>query len=151
RQQGRARRPVIVVPQPIALQWVDNIGKALPDFRVVVIGLNKKTVSRGLRKGLETSETDTPEERSRKWAHFQGGEFDVAIVTYESLPRSKMDQESMLQFIEGVTAIEREVELKRRNAKLQQKQAEQSYREKKEALETRLERAKNDALYKTGQ
>jgi hypothetical protein len=150
RQQGRARRPVIVVPQPIALQWVDNIAKALPDFRVVVIGVSKKTISRGLRKGLETSETDSPEERSRKWARFQGGEFDVAIVTYDSLPRSKMDQASMLRFIEGVTAIEREVEIKRRNAKLQQKQAEESYREKKDKLEHQLERAKNTALYGAG-
>jgi hypothetical protein len=150
RQAGRARRPVIVVPQPIALQWVDNLGKALPDFRAVVIGLNKKTLSRGLRKGLEVSETDSPEERSRKWARFQGGEFDVAIVTYEALPRSKMDEASMLRFIEGVTAIEREVELKRRNAKLQKKQGEKSYREKKEALDAKLERAKNDALYRHG-
>ena len=151
RQAGRARRPVIVVPQPIALQWVDNIGKALPDFRVVVIGLNKKTLSRGLRKGLETSETDSPEERSRKWARFQGGEFDVAIVTYESLPRSKMDQESMLRFVEGVTAIEREVELKRRNAKMQQKQGEKTYREKKESLERRLAKTRDDADARWGQ
>jgi predicted RNA methylase len=150
RQGGRARRPVIVVPQPIALQWVDNIGKALPDFRVVVIGLNKKTLSRGLRKGLETTETDTPEERSRKWARFQGGEFDVAIVTYESLPRSKMDQDSMLRFIEGVSAIEREVELKRRNAKMQQKQSEQSYREKKESLDAKLTRAKEEVEHRFG-
>src|SRR5262249_50057465 len=85
------------------------------------------------------------------WARFQGGEFDVAIVTYESLPRSKMDEASMLRFIEGVTAIEREVELKRRNAKLQQKQAEQSYREKKEELEAKLTRAREAAENNFGQ
>src|SRR5262249_49865507 len=63
RQGGRARRPVIVVPQPIAFQWVTNVKRALPDFRVVVIGINKRTITRGLRQGAETSETDTPEER----------------------------------------------------------------------------------------
>ncbi|MEP7122512.1 MAG: SNF2-related protein [Byssovorax sp.] len=142
RQSGRARRAVLVVPQPIAFQWVDNIGKALPDFRVVVIGINKKTLSTGLRRGLETSETDSPEERSRKWARFQGGEFDVAILTYDSLPRTQMDQESTLQFLQGVTAIEREVELKRRNAVKQKKGSLKKYDEEKAKLEKRLEKAR---------
>ncbi|MFS8065297.1 MAG: SNF2-related protein [Byssovorax sp.] len=141
RQSGRARRPVIVVPQPIAFQWVANLAKALPDFRVVVIGINKKTIAHGLRKGVETSETDSPEERSRKWARFQGGEFDVAILTYDALPRTQMDKESTLHFIEGVTAIEREVELRRRNAAKQRKGTLKKYEEDKEKLERKLEKA----------
>ncbi|MEP7123119.1 MAG: SNF2-related protein, partial [Byssovorax sp.] len=148
RQSGRARRAVLVVPQPIAFQWVDNIGKALPDFRVVVIGINKKTLSTGLRRGLETSETDSPEERSRKWARFQGGEFDVAILTYDSLPRTQMDQESTLQFLQGVTAIEREVELKRRNAVKQKKGSLKKYDEEKAKLEKKIEKAQASAEYK---
>jgi predicted RNA methylase len=141
RQAGRARRAVIVVPQPIAFQWVANLGKSLPDFRVVVIGINKKTIAHGLRKGVETSETDSPEERSRKWARFQGGEFDVAILTYDALPRTQMDKESTLRFIEGVTAIEREVELRRRNAAKASKGALKKYEEDKGKLERKLEKA----------
>jgi superfamily II DNA or RNA helicase/predicted RNA methylase len=141
RQSGRARRAVIVVPQPIAFQWVDNIGKALPDFRVVVIGINKKTIAHGLRRGLETSETDSPEERSRKWARFQGGEFDVAILTYDSLPRTQMDQASTLHFLEGVTAIEREVELKKRNAAKAKKGLLKKYQEERAKLDRKLEKA----------
>ena len=148
RQSGRARRPVIVVPQPIAFQWVANLAKALPDFRVVVIGINKKTIAHGLRKGVETSETDSPEERSRKWARFQGGEFDVAILTYDALPRTQMDHESTLRFIEGVTAIEREVELRRRNAAKQSKGALKKYEEDKEKLERKLAKAEAAAEYK---
>jgi predicted RNA methylase len=131
RQAGRARRAVIVVPQPIAFQWVANLAKSLPDFRVVVIGINKKTIAHGLRKGVETSETDSPEERSRKWARFQGGEFDVAILTYDALPRTQMDHESTVRFIEGVTAIEREVEIRRRNAIKHSKGALKKYEEEK--------------------
>jgi hypothetical protein len=141
RQSGRARRAVIVVPQPIAFQWVDNLGKALPDFRVVVIGINKKTIAHGLRRGLETSETDSPEERSRKWARFQGGEFDVAILTYDSLPRTQMDQASTLQFLEGVTAIEREVELKKRNAAKAKKGLLKKYHEERAKLDRKIEKA----------
>jgi superfamily II DNA or RNA helicase len=141
RQAGRARRAVIVVPQPIAFQWVANLGKSLPDFRVVVIGINQKTIAHGLRKGVETSETDSPEERSRKWARFQGGEFDVAILTYDALPRTQMDKESTLRFIEGVTAIEREVELRRRNAVKASKGALKKYEEEKGKLERKIEKA----------
>jgi predicted RNA methylase len=141
RQAGRARRAVIVVPQPIAFQWVANLAKSLPDFRVVVIGINKKTIAHGLRKGVETSETDSPEERSRKWARFQGGEFDVAILTYDALPRTQMDKESTLRFIEGVTAIEREVELRRRNAAKASKGTLKKYEEEKGKLERKLEKA----------
>ena len=138
RQAGRARRAVLVVPQPIAFQWVANIGKALPGFRVVVIGINKKTIATGLRKGLETSETDSPEERSRKWARFQGGEFDVAILTYDALPRTQMDQASTLKFIEGVTAIEREVEIRKRNAAKAAKGKLAKYEEDKGKLDRKL-------------
>jgi superfamily II DNA or RNA helicase/predicted RNA methylase len=141
RQAGRARRAVIVVPQPIAFQWVANLAKSLPDFRVVVIGINKKTIAHGLRKGVETSETDSPEERSRKWARFQGGEFDVAILTYDALPRTQMDHESTVRFIEGVSAIEREVEIRRRNAIKHSKGALKKYEEEKGKLERKLEKA----------
>jgi predicted RNA methylase len=140
RQQGRARRAAIVVPQPIALQWVANVKKALPDFRVVVIGVNQRTITRGLRTGMETSETDTAEERGQKWARFMGGEYDVAIVTYEAMPRTQMDQAAMLRFIEGVTDIEREVELRRRNAKRELRQREQTYQQKKSELEPKIQR-----------
>jgi SNF2-related domain/N-6 DNA Methylase/Helicase conserved C-terminal domain len=151
RQAGRARRAVIVVPQPIAFQWVANLAKSLPDFRVVVIGINKKTIAHGLRKGTETSETDSPEERSRKWARFQGGEFDVAILTYDALPRTQMDNVSTLRFIDGVTAIEREVEIRRRNAVKQRKGAQTRYDEAKEKLEKKLSKvaAKREALEAT--
>ena len=36
----------------------------------------------------------------------------TVVLTYDSLPRTVMDRESTLKFIEGVTAIEREVEIR---------------------------------------
>jgi superfamily II DNA or RNA helicase len=136
RQEGRARRPVICAPQKIAFQWMANIKKALPDFRVVVIGINKTKK----KTGEDSSDTDSPEERSRKWARFMGGEFDVAVVTYDSLPRTLMDEESTLKFVEGVTAIEREVALRARNAKKSVKGELKRYAEEKGVIDRRIKK-----------
>ncbi len=144
RQGGRARRPVIVVPQPIAFQWVSNVKRALPDFRTVVIGINKKTIQHGLRSGLETSETDSAEDRGRKWARFMGGEYDVAILTYDALPRTQMDEPSTLAFVEDITAIEREVELKRRNEVKRLRGEQRRYDDEKAKLEEKLQKAEED-------
>jgi hypothetical protein len=143
RQQGRARRAAIVVPQPIALQWEANVLKALPGYRVVLIGVNQKVRQKTTLKGLageEQSETDSSEERSRKWARFMAGEFDLAIVTYEALPRTQMDEEAVLKFVEGVTAIEREVAIRIRNAKVKEEQAEASFNNRKRKLDEKIEK-----------
>jgi N12 class adenine-specific DNA methylase len=67
RQEGWVRRPVILVPSSLVWKWHDDILCTLPDYRVLVIGSKRKVISRGARKGLITSETDTPQERAQKW------------------------------------------------------------------------------------
>ena len=79
---GLGARPMIVVPNSIVWNWVAELALALPDYRVGVIGANRKIISQGGNKGKHTSETDTPEERAEKWTRFQAGEFDVMLVTY---------------------------------------------------------------------
>ncbi len=92
RQEGWAKRPVIVVPNSIVWNWVAELALALPDYRVGVIGANRKVISTGRNTGKHTSETDTPEERAEKWTRFQAGEFDVMLVTYSSFIRTKMSR-----------------------------------------------------------
>jgi N12 class adenine-specific DNA methylase len=67
RQEGVVRRPVILVPSSLVWKWHDDILCTLPDYRVLVIGSKRKRITRGERKGLITSETDTPQERAQKW------------------------------------------------------------------------------------
>jgi hypothetical protein len=64
-----------------------------------VIGSNRKQISRGKRKGLITSETDTPEERAEKWSAFQAGLYDVVILSYDALGRTKMNEEALLEYV----------------------------------------------------
>lgn len=116
RQDGWARRPVIVVPNSIVWKWAADIARTLPDYRVAVIGSKLKTISRGPRKGFATSETDTPEERGQKWTRFQAGEYDVVLLTYTALARTKMNESAIRAYAGRTPAIQREVALQTRNA-----------------------------------
>ena len=109
RQQGWARRAVIVVPGSVVWNWVAEIERVLPDFRIVIIGSKKKLVSRGARKGQIESDTDSPRERADKWQRFKAGLYDVALVTYSTLPRTRMRLESILPLVRENAAIQREI------------------------------------------
>ncbi len=115
RQMGWIRRPVILVPSSLVWKWHDDILCTLPDYRVLVIGSKRKQISRGARKGIVTSETDTPEERAAKWVSFQSGEVDVVILSFDALGRTRMSQEAVVEYINSVEAVRRSISLRRRN------------------------------------
>lgn len=98
--------------------------RVLPDYRVAVIGSKLKTISRGERKGLATSDTDTPQERAEKWTRFQAGEYDVVLLTYTALGRTRMNEKAVRAYAEATEAIQREVALRRRNAAKRKKLSE---------------------------
>jgi hypothetical protein len=116
RQEGWVRRPVVLVPSSLVWKWHDDFLCVLPDYRVQVIGSKRKQISRGKRKGLLTSETDTPEERAEKWSAFQAGLHDVVILSYDALGRTKMNQEALLEYVKTVESLQRQVKLRQRNA-----------------------------------
>ncbi len=124
RQEGWCKRPVVLVPNSIVWKWVADIQRVLPDYRVAVIGSKKKTISRGERKGLATSDTDTPQERAEKWTRFQAGEYDVVVLTYTALGRTRMNEKAVRAYAEKTEAIQREVALRRRNAAKRKKLSE---------------------------
>ena len=116
RQEGWCRRPVILVPNSIVWKWEADIRRVLPDYRVAVIGSKRTVITRGKRKGLVTSTTDTPQDRARKWTRFQAGEFDVVLLTYTALARTRMNERAVRAYAEKTEAIQREVKLRQRNA-----------------------------------
>jgi superfamily II DNA or RNA helicase len=124
RQEGWVKRPVIVVPNSIVWKWYADVLRVLPDYRVAVIGSKQKVISRGERKGLHTSDTDTPAERAEKWTRFQAGEFDVVLLTYTALGRTRMNEAAVRAYAEQTEAIQREVALRRRNAQKRKKLSE---------------------------
>jgi hypothetical protein len=115
REEGWAKRPVVLVPNTIVWKWHKEFTKALPDYRVVVIGSKRYTLTRGPRKGQITSEVDTGEERALKWRAFQQGEYDVALVTYSMLGRTQIKAESVRAWLDQSPAVLRELGLRARN------------------------------------
>src|SRR4029079_5498791 len=99
------RRPVVLVPNSLVWKWEADLRRVLPDYRIAVIGSRRKGGSRGGRKGLRTSETDTPAERAEKWTRFQAGEFDVVLLTYTALARTRMNEGAIRQYADQTEAI----------------------------------------------
>ena len=115
RQMGWIRRPVILVPSSLVWKWHDDILCTLPDYRVLVIGSKRKRLTRGERKGLITSETDSGDERAAKWVAFQSGQADVVILSFDALGRTKVSQEAVVEYINSVEAVRRSIHLRQRN------------------------------------
>ena len=86
KQDRQARRPVVVVPNTLTFQWKASFEKALPDYRVLVIGANAVVG----RDGRVKSVLDTPQQRGDKWSQFQAGLYDVAILSFSALARTKI-------------------------------------------------------------
>ncbi|MBK8262813.1 MAG: hypothetical protein IPK80_15945 [Nannocystis sp.] len=78
-------------------------------------------IGRGARKGLITSEPESPEERAQKWIALQTGQLDVVILTYEALARTKVNTKPVMAYIKQVEAIERTLTLRRRRLEEQSK------------------------------
>ncbi len=131
RQDGWAKRPVIIVPNSIVWKWVNDVARALPDYRVVVIGSRLVTLKHGKRAGITTSEIDTPEQRAEKWTRFQAGQYDVAIVTYSALGRTRVNETEVRAYAEATAAIQREVRLRQRNL---EKKSAKTLSEREEAI-----------------
>jgi len=124
RQEGWCRRPVIVVPNSIIWKWAADVERVLPDYRFAVVGSRRKVISRGKRKGQVTSEPDTPEQRARKWTRFQAGEYDIVLITYSALGRTRINEETLRAYADQVEAIQREIRLRQRNARGSKKLSE---------------------------
>ncbi|MBZ5709375.1 SNF2-related protein [Nannocystis pusilla] len=125
RQEGWVRRPVILVPGSLVWKWHDDILCTLPDYRVVVIGSKRKRITRGVRKDVITSETDTPEQRAKKWTLLQTGQADVAILSYDALARTKMNEDAVMAYVEQVEAVARSIALRKRTLEEKAQNAKQ--------------------------
>ena len=136
RQEGWARRPVVLVPNSLAWKWYEDFSKVLPDYRVAVIGSRRHRLSKGKRykKQVErlergditraqferlimTSRPDAPKEQAAKWSAFQAGAIDAVILTETSLGKTQLNEKSVVRYAERIAAIQRSIRLQQRNLK----------------------------------
>ena len=108
-QEGRAKRPIIVVPNSLALKWRRDILDVYPHLNVGLIGAKLYKAKRGKNKGKLVAKTDSSDERGQKWQDFIAGKFDVMVCTYTSMARQRMDVQALMSFVEQKTAIMSEV------------------------------------------
>jgi superfamily II DNA or RNA helicase len=112
KQDRQARRPVVVVPNTLTFQWKASLEKALPDYRVLVIGASAVVG----RDGKVRSQLDTPKERGEKWSQFQAGLFDVCVLSYSALARTKMSLPVVQAFAASSAPLKRIVNEERAQA-----------------------------------
>lgn len=118
RQEGRAKRPAVLVPNTIIWKWFRDFARCLPDFRVLVVGSNRKQVEveierNGRREVVRrwVARNDTPAERAQKWTDFQAGLYDVVLVTYSAFSRQQIDEEFVGKYVASTVAIRRAITL----------------------------------------
>lgn len=111
--QGKAKRPVIVVPKSVATNWQREIERVTPGARVLVIGETSVEVASGKNKGKRVAKADDADERNRKLALAQQNDYDAIIITRPAFERIPLRPETIDRFedddfwTERATALEK--------------------------------------------
>lgn len=96
--QGKAKRPVIVVPKSVATNWQREIERITPGARVLIIGETSVEVASGKNKGKRVSRADDADERNRKLALAQQNDYDAIIITRPAFERIPLRPETIERF-----------------------------------------------------
>ena len=91
KQEGWGKRPVVVVPKTLAINWKKSILECLPNYRIGIIGIEK-----GSNKA---------EKRGKKWIAFKQGLFDVIILTYPALAGTALYEETYERYGDKVLSM----------------------------------------------
>ena len=126
REEGKAKRPVVVVPNSIVWQWYKAAQSAVPNARVLVIGAERYIG----RSGTLVSRTDKPEERAIKWRLFQAGAADLVICTYTTFAKAATRPESREAFAWNSPPLLRLLGLEARDAEVDATEKEDDKKKK---------------------
>lgn len=121
RQEGRAKRPMVVVPKSVATNWAEEVESLIPGSRVLVVGEHraksakaaKKAKAEAEKKGLSgeafdkyveenswITKSDTDVERNRKLAMVKQNEYDLVICTKPAFDRIPLRKETVKKYEE---------------------------------------------------
>jgi len=119
KQQGLARRPMVVVPKSVATNWAEEIETLIPGSRVLVIGehrvqsraAKKKATTEATAQGLTgealdkyveanswSAVSDNDIERNTKLAAMKQNEYDLIICTKPAFERIPLKAETTEKF-----------------------------------------------------
>ncbi|MCU0912954.1 MAG: SNF2-related protein [Planctomycetes bacterium] len=119
KQQGLARRPMVVVPKSVATNWKEEIETLFPGSRVLVIG-EHRAQSRAAKKKAETearaqglsgeafdkyveanswsTASDDDTERNRKLASVKQNEYDLIVCTKPAFERIPLKHDTIERY-----------------------------------------------------
>jgi hypothetical protein len=99
RQRGICRKPVVVAPNNVMVNWLREIRAALPDYRVGVIGWS-------MLNGMAVQ--DSREARQEKWERYRAGDYDVLLCPYSNwLNDLDVSDEMIYAYAKDVFAFQR--------------------------------------------
>ena len=107
KETGRAKKPLIVTPKTVLLNWVAEIEKWTHDVNYIVIGQHK--TGKFDKDGREVWKDDTEQERMLKMQRIQNEDFDMVLMsrdlysTIDFAPdtKVKMVQELSANYLSG--------------------------------------------------
>ena len=84
RQEGTIRRPVVVVPDSVSVNWRNEMLVMLPEYRTCLMGATQviKRDTKGNIIDASRYRMDTKPERVAKWRAFKDGLYDLLIVRF---------------------------------------------------------------------
>ena len=125
RQQGKSKRPMVVVPKSVATNWAEETETLFPGSKVLIIGETRYKAKRGrvvekaksdaIAQGLEpgskeyadyvdknsyTVRSDNDAERNRKLAMMKQNDYDLVICTKPAFDRIPLRESTTQAFEE---------------------------------------------------
>lgn len=142
KQQGWAKKPVVICPNTLVFNWYQNFTAALPDYRVGIVGYKLKPRKAGGKEVINPATgkpvldvvRENATERGRKWVEFQHGLYDVMILPQSLLPYTQMEQDFVHSYIEKTKAVWREMVVDGKRKNLMKARADKSYVARKKSL-----------------
>jgi SNF2 family DNA or RNA helicase/predicted RNA methylase len=103
KNEGKTKRPIIVVPKSLTANWVSEIQAFAPGSKVLVIG---ETHTRG-KDGKLKATADDPKERHKKWHQMTQENFDYVLVTQPAFNEITLDPIKRGEYVESDFWVQR--------------------------------------------
>jgi hypothetical protein len=110
RQYAAARKPIMLLPNPLTSKWCRDFANCTPDYAIAVIGDTFKLEVSALTGQLELeSVDDTAEERAAKIRDFNEGLYDVLFMPRSVISRLQPSLETLYAFSERLRTESKQV------------------------------------------
>jgi SNF2 family DNA or RNA helicase len=98
KQTGRAKKPLIVTPQSVLINWAGELDKWTKDVNYLVVGFSKKDKTKGWAG--KNIRKDTTEENKLKLLQIMNNDYDMVLMTRDFFTTLDMSPDTKSNMIE---------------------------------------------------